>query len=710
VSAATSSADYWESRFETGDWDAHGGPAQTRFFTRLALAAAPAAIVDDLRARRATVCDFGCAEGEGTALLAARWGVPVTGVDAAAAAIARARARHPRVEFVHAADGLDRTYDVLFTSNTLEHFPDPWAALERLLARIRDHALVLVPFEEEPRIREHEVTFRWDGIPLAVGTFALVALEVIDCARVEGACWPGKQVLLSFSRADGPVARGARVADLARPLLARVAAAERRRDELAASLAEAEARREVLRAGLEKVRQGLLAARERRAFKLARASAVLQRDPAAAAASAARWAAGKGRHGARSLHDFLRGEDPLGDAAAALEGAASVPAPVPPDPDAEYVAALRHIEDQVRERATDLRRQHAAAIEAFDARVARSRGLVVYPPVLSWGYLRQRPQQIMAELGRRGFVCLFLPPDPAADGVDGLREVEENVFLASDVRLASHHPRPIVWITWTPNAAYASAFADPRVVYESIDHLELFHLYSAEMRRHHVRLARTADAVVASADRLLAELRSLRPDAVLAPNGVRPDDFGPARAGAVPDDLAPAIAAGRPIVGYHGALARWLDHALLNAVTAAAPDLSFVLLGPDYDGSAARIARRPNVFLLGRKSYDELPRYLRRLDAAMIPFVIDDITRATSPVKLFEAMAAGLPPVATPMDECRKYRSVAIADGPDAFLAALRAAVARRAAPACQALLAAEVAENTWAARVESILDALETV
>ncbi len=335
--------------------------------------------------------------------------------------------------------------------------------------------------------------------------------------------------------------------------------------------------------------------------------------------------------------------------------------------------------------------------------------MVVYPPVLSWSYLRQRPQQVMSELGRRGFTCVFLPPDPAADGVDGLREIEPGVFLCSDVRLVRHLREVVLWVTWAPNAAYAAAFESPRLVYESIDELELFHLYGPAMEAHHTRLVRTADLVVASADRLLARVRRDRPDALLAPNGVRTEDFAADRAGAVPADLAPVLARGAPVVGYHGAIARWLDADLLNAVAAAAPELSFVLVGPDYDGSAARIERRPNVHLIGQRPYAELVRYTRRFDVAIIPFVVDEITRATSPVKLFEYLASGAPVVSTPLDECRKCRTVAIAATAEDFLSAVRAAVGKRDDPAHRRLAAEEVSRHTWAARVDRIWRASRT-
>ena len=56
------------------------------------------------------------------------------------------------------------------------------------------------------------------------------------------------------------------------------------------------------------------------------------------------------------------------------------------------------------------------------------------------------------------------------------------------------------------------------------------------------------------------------------------------------------------------------------------------------------------------------------LQAGIIPFLINDITQATSPLKLFEYMALGKPIVTTSMNECKKYKSVILADNKEHFV------------------------------------------
>ena len=55
-----------------------------------------------------------------------------------------------------------------------------------------------------------------------------------------------------------------------------------------------------------------------------------------------------------------------------------------------------------------------------------------------------------------------------------------------------------------------------------------------------------------------------------------------------------------------------------------------------------------------------------------VPFVINDITLATNPLKVFEYMAMHKPIITTPMPECMKYKSVNIAKNATEFIKILK--------------------------------------
>ena len=162
---------------------------------------------------------------------------------------------------------------------------------------------------------------------------------------------------------------------------------------------------------------------------------------------------------------------------------------------------------------------------------------------------------------------------------------------------------------------------------------------------------------------------------------------------------------GKPIVCYYGALAKWFDYDLLKKI-AATNRYSVVLFGIKYDESFdENMNGEDNVYFLGPRDYRMLKNYAKKCDILTIPFKINDITRATSPVKVFEYMALHKPIVTTDMNECRKYESVLIGTDHDSFLAQLERAESLREDPAYIALLDREARENDWSAKAGAIVD-----
>ena len=165
---------------------------------------------------------------------------------------------------------------------------------------------------------------------------------------------------------------------------------------------------------------------------------------------------------------------------------------------------------------------------------------------------------------------------------------------------------------------------------------------------------------------------------------------------------------GKPIVCYYGALAKWFDYDLLKKI-AATGKYSVVLFGIRYDESYDQnIHGEKNIYFLGPRDYQVLKNYARCADILMIPFQINDITRATSPVKIFEYMALQKPIVTTDMNECRKYGSVLIGHDHEEFLAQLEKALTLRHDTAYLELLTKEAQENDWSRKAAAIIEMLK--
>jgi glycosyltransferase involved in cell wall biosynthesis len=194
-----------------------------------------------------------------------------------------------------------------------------------------------------------------------------------------------------------------------------------------------------------------------------------------------------------------------------------------------------------------------------------------------------------------------------------------------------------------------------------------------------------------------------------------------ARFDAVRRALGPGGGDGRVRVGYVGAIAPWLDVALLARVARERPDWEVVLVGPQMLGvDLSPLRGLSNVVLRPPVAYEEVPRVLHDFTLGVIPFRYDALTRGVNPNKMYEYLAMGLPVVATAFShEVTRYPEVVhAAQSADDFLRACDDFVALCAdderAGAFSARAAAAAARHDWAeiaARFWSRLRALaETV
>jgi hypothetical protein len=351
-------------------------------------------------------------------------------------------------------------------------------------------------------------------------------------------------------------------------------------------------------------------------------------------------------------------------------------------------------------------------LETVRARIAASEGAVVFLPSVGWGIaLFQRPHHLARTFARRGWIAIF-DCSNAHDDVNGFKEIQPNLFLFRGPEgLLEQLAEPLLWAftyNWHKVDAYAAGAA---TVYDWIDDLEVFPYDRKLLEKNHARGLAEATVVASVAKKLHQQALAVRPDAVSVPNGVEFERFADDEA-PLPEDkeLRAFRESGKPIAGYYGALAAWFDYELLEKVARARPDWNFLLIGPMYDQSlrGQPVLKCPNVLWLGPRDYHSLPGYLRLFDVATIPFKINDITVATSPLKLYEYFAGGKATITTPMPECMAYPEVTIVRTADEFAAALDAARERGHDEAYRERVRQVGRENAWSARVDTVLEALE--
>jgi glycosyltransferase involved in cell wall biosynthesis len=242
-----------------------------------------------------------------------------------------------------------------------------------------------------------------------------------------------------------------------------------------------------------------------------------------------------------------------------------------------------------------------------------------------------------------------------------------------------------------------------KVVYYCVDDFAAFAGYNAELVTGlEQRTIAACDVVITSSETLYRRCRRQHANAHLVPHGVDLEHFASA-ADARLDELPGEVRdIPKPIFGYIGLISDYVDLDLIAGAARRQPKWSFVLIGSARCDTSA-LDGLANVYLLGRKPYEDLPGYCRAFDVGLIPFRMSRLTSAVNPIKLREYLAAGLPVVSAPMPEVLRYApAVQTAETLDQFIAAcvttLTASQDGNAAGR-RALVQAE----SWRARVEQL-------
>ena len=310
---------------------------------------------------------------------------------------------------------------------------------------------------------------------------------------------------------------------------------------------------------------------------------------------------------------------------------------------------------------------------------------------------------------------------------DGPVQVEENLWVYTPIVVPLPHSRAAAVInrqilrqtlrilrrklgfdryqlwTFVPNALpYIGMEGESLVVYYCIDEWSHFtYLDGPKMAAMEKELCGRADVVFATAHLLYESRRAWNPETHLALHGVDHQHFASALSSETPvaDELAGCQG---PVVGFFGLIHDWIDQDLLGAIAERHPEWTVAVIGK-ASVDVSRLAKHPNVKLLGRKPYASLPRYCKAFSVGLVPFVVNELTLNVNPIKLREYLSAGLPVVSTALPEVKAYQHVCqVADTREEFIAACEQAV-RSDSPALRQQRSAAMANETWQAKVEEI-------
>jgi len=272
---------------------------------------------------------------------------------------------------------------------------------------------------------------------------------------------------------------------------------------------------------------------------------------------------------------------------------------------------------------------------------------------------------------------------------------------------------PLIIITFLPTPlarAVIGALSPALVVYYCLDRLAESSPGARKVLHSERRLLAEADLVLVTSGILYETAVEVTSRVELLASGVRVEQFERARRSRAEAHEAFA-ALSQPVVGYIGSLRSATDLALMVRAAELAPDLQFVLAGPRFV-DVAPLAAQPNVRLLDAIPHEDVMQYMVRFDAGILPYLINQFTAGIMPMKLKEYLAAGLPVVATPLPEVRRFAEqhpglVRFAGDPAEFVAALRAALSD-SAPEVLARRVAVARQYDWSCQMARMNELIE--
>ena len=353
---------------------------------------------------------------------------------------------------------------------------------------------------------------------------------------------------------------------------------------------------------------------------------------------------------------------------------------------------------------------------------------------LQWDFVTQRPQHLMRRFARERHVLFWeeaaptgdteasLEVRPSGDGVTVLRPrlpatltgelAQAALKRLLEEQLADVEGAPLLWFYTPMMVGIARDVRASAVVYDCMDELSAFRFADPGLRKGEAELLRRADVVFTGGYSLYEAKRDLHPNVHPFPSAVDVEHFAQARLDAGQPSDQRSIAG--PRLGFYGVIDERIDLGLIDAVAAARPDWSLVMIGPTAKINPDDLPQRPNIHWLGQRDYGDLPRYPSGWDAALMPFAQNEATRFISPTKTPEYLAGGCPVVSTPITDVVRHfgalEGVTIAREPGDFIAACERELTLRHNGAWRAEADRQIAEQSWDMTVATMAAEIERV
>lgn len=291
-----------------------------------------------------------------------------------------------------------------------------------------------------------------------------------------------------------------------------------------------------------------------------------------------------------------------------------------------------------------------------------------------------------------------------AYGTEAVRNFNQK-FLISQVKKAMRKldfSQPINMVFNPAAGLLAGKLGESELIYYCVDEYTAFTGAAVGLKEIEEDLFRKSDLVIVSAEKLFESKQHFNKNTFVIRHGTDWKHFRKSLDDEtkIPDEIADLP---KPIIGFHGLLADWVDFDLIKKTAEHFSEGSVVLIGKitvDAEKKIKILDGVKNIHFLGRKPYAELPAYCKGFDVALNPFEINELTLAANPLKVREYLAAGLQVVSTDIPEVRILDNCLIGENHQDFIEKIEFALKN---PKSKEEISDAIKHESWEAKIDEL-------
>lgn len=297
--------------------------------------------------------------------------------------------------------------------------------------------------------------------------------------------------------------------------------------------------------------------------------------------------------------------------------------------------------------------------------------------------------------------CIELFQIPFTDKISILNKLEEKKIKKA---FASVMQYDILWFSSPLYIDYIPENYPGKIIYDDMDdiiRIQTNTMLASRLEQAQNKIFIRSDVIFVSSHHLLDHLpETVWPKSMLIRNGAFNQMLLPVNSSCTNRT--------RFTLGYIGTISEWFDFPLMKHCLTSYPELQLTLYGPNI----VRIPQIPGIHCKGVVEHDKLAAAVSNIDCLIMPFVLNAITLAVDPVKLYEYISFGKCIISIRYPEIERFEPfVYFYETEEQFLELICRLIHKGFPPKYNAHMQKKfLDENSWEKRVDMIISVITTL